>query len=42
MLEQIEAAGLRPTGEAYVYDMMSYILLGTAGNYVAKYCIRVE
>ena len=42
MLEQIEAAGLRLSGEAYIYDLMSYILLGTAGNYVAKYCIRVE
>lgn len=42
LLRHIRAAGLTVAGNAYVYDMMSYILQGPGKRYAAKYCVRVE
>lgn len=42
MLQGVAGAGLRPDGNAYVYDFMSYILLGAGESYAAKYCLPVK
>lgn len=42
LLRQIQAAGLSVAGNAYVYDMMSYVLLGVGEKYAVKYCVHVE
>ena len=42
MLKQIAASGLKFAGNAYVYDMMSSVLLASGEVHASKYCIRVE
>lgn len=42
ILRKLAEKGERVAGNAYIYDLMSYILLGTGGSYAAKYCIRIE
>ena len=43
LLRQIKDAGLSAAGDAYAYDLMSYILQGAGGKrYAAKYCVLVE
>lgn len=42
MMRQIRAAGLSVAGNTYVYDMMSYVLLGAGEKYAVKYCVQVE
>ena len=41
LLRHIGAAALEAAGNAYVYDMMSYALLGAGETYAAKYCVPV-
>lgn len=42
LLRQVQGAGLKVTGNAYVYDMMSYFLEGAGAIYASKYCIEVR
>ena len=42
LLRHIGVAGLNVAGNAYVYDMMSHVLLGAGETYAAKYCVPVE
>lgn len=42
LMRHIEATGLNVAGNAYAYDMMSYILQGAGSIYTCKYCVRVE
>lgn len=42
MLRQIQEAGLKTVANAYVYDLMSYILIGPGEQYAVKYCVQVE
>lgn len=37
----VSDAGLSVAGNAYVYDMMSYILQGAGATYACKYCVRL-
>lgn len=41
MLRAIAAAGLEVSGNAYIFDMMSYIMVGAGDEYIARYCIQV-
>ena len=42
MLDRVHRSGMRIAGDAYVYDMMSFFLLGKGSAHSRKYCIRVE
>lgn len=42
LLRQIETARLTVAGNAYIYDMMSYVLQESDGRYAVKYCIAVQ
>lgn len=42
LLQKIEGTGLTVAGNAYVYDMMSYMSQGSKEKYAAKYCIAVR
>lgn len=41
LLRKIQAEGLSITGNAYIYDMMSYTTQGNEGVFAAKYCVRI-
>lgn len=42
MLRRVAGAGLRIAGNAYLYDMMSYIVIGVGQEYALRYCLKVE
>lgn len=41
-MKQIGMNNLTVIGNAYVYDMMSYILQDGEDRYTCKYCVQVE
>ena len=42
MINEIKKSGLKILSDVYIYDQMSYVLVGASPDFIAKYVVKVD